>query len=431
MIFTAVLFVRPQDLFTPLRALHLAELAAIFALGALVTNRLGRGLPVTRITTELAGVLALGVIILATAPFSIWMGGSIATFTVLFAKVLLIFVLMVNTLTSPKRIEQFTLVIVIATGYIAGRAVLDYARGVNLVEGGRVRGAVGGMFKNPNDLALNMVSILPLAVLLFTRPLSPALRGLAGLCGVLIFGTIVASHSRAGFIGLAAMAVVMGAGLVRRRPGLMFGALLAGALALPLLPSSYWERLASITDPSKDQTGSREARRILLQESFDTFVTYPLTGVGAGQFKNHNPEGRQEAWRESHNSLLQVAAELGVSGLLVFGFLVARALYAPVQTRRILRRQAPPRRTSRRPAIGPSLPPDEHEMLSMHAAALSASVVGWFACALFASVAYHWTFYYLLALAAAPREYLVARLAARRPVRQGSAIGMAAIGARA
>ena len=59
--------------------------------------------------------------------------------------------------------------------------------------------------------------------------------------------------------------------------------------------------MASITDNELDQTGSREARSILLKESFDAFVAHPLTGVGAGQFKNYNPEERQEAWRESHN----------------------------------------------------------------------------------------------------------------------------------
>jgi hypothetical protein len=45
-------------------------------------------------------------------------------------------------------------------------------------------------------------------------------------------------------------------------------------------------------------------------------------------------------------------------------------------------------------------------------------VVGWLVCALFASVAYNWTFYYLLALSATPRDALLARFprpsAARR-----------------
>jgi hypothetical protein len=56
----------------------------------------------------------------------------------------------------------------------------------------------------------------------------------------------------------------------------------------------------------------------------------------------------------------------------------------------------------------------EAEFLDAHSAAMAASVAGWFVCALFASVAYNWTFYYLLALAAAPRYILLDRLASRR-----------------
>jgi len=35
---------------------------------------------------------------------------------------------------------------------------------------------------------------------------------------------------------------------------------------------------------------------------------------------------------------------------------------------------------------------------------MSAGLIGWFVCAMFASVAYNWTFYYLLALIVAARD---------------------------
>src|SRR5262245_40514055 len=102
--FTALLFFRPQDQLPVLNPLHLAELSALVALAAMVFGRVGRGLTVTRITPELIGVVGLGVLILATAPFSIWMGGAVHTFTDIYVKIMLIFVLMLNTLTTPKRI---------------------------------------------------------------------------------------------------------------------------------------------------------------------------------------------------------------------------------------------------------------------------------------------------------------------------------------
>ena len=38
MVFTGLLFFRPQDLITPLRALHLAEISAVLALGSLIAG---------------------------------------------------------------------------------------------------------------------------------------------------------------------------------------------------------------------------------------------------------------------------------------------------------------------------------------------------------------------------------------------------------
>jgi O-antigen ligase len=428
MIFTALLFFRPQNEIPVLRYLHLAEVAAIFGLGALGMGRLGRGLTLTRLTPELVGVLALGGVILMTAPFSIWMGGAVGTFTDLYVKVLLIFLLMVNTLQTPKRIEQFTWLMVIATGYIAFRAVFDYARGINLIENGRVQGAVGGMFQNPNDLALNLVAVLPLSAGLALHS-KTAFRRMAALgCALLMIAAIIASHSRSGTVGLAVMTVFLGVVFVRRRPGLVFAGILLFALALPLAPASYWNRIASITDASQDETGSREARRILLREAWNAFVAHPITGVGAGQFKNYKPEGRTEAWRETHNVLLQVASELGIIGLGVFMFLIVRGAAAGRQTRRLLRRArgAPGSRAGGEPTAA-VVTKEESDYFELHAGAMAAALAGWFVCALFASVAYHWTFYYLLALAVAPREVLIDRLSTATAKRRSRAAAPLAV----
>lgn len=433
MMFTGVLFFRPQDQIPGLHGLHLAELSAIGALLAMAFGRLKRGLNVSRVTPELCGVVLIGALILGTAPFSIWPGGAIATFTGLYSKIILIFMLMVNTLTSRKRVEQFVWLIVVASGYIAFRAVLDSARGVNLVENDRVKGAIGGMFRNPNDLALNMVAVMPFAATLALRGIANWRRAAAGLCVVLMAGAVVASQSRSGTIGLVAMTFVFGMYLVRRKPAAAGAGVLALLLALPLVPASYWHRLSSITDESQDQTGSREARRILMRESFTAFLDHPLTGVGAGQFRNYDPDGREQPWRESHNILLQAAAELGLMGLLLLSFLIVRAGLAAAQTRRLLRRAglAPGARRGRRPDPAAAITADDAQWFDAHTAAMTAALAGWFLCAMFASVAYNWTFYYLLALATVPRAILEDRLALPRRARALHEAGSALQGARA
>ena len=417
LIFTGVLFLRPQDLIPPLQALHLAELSAMAGLVALFTGRMARRQTLTRMTPEFAGVLGLGVVILATAPFSIWFGGAVSVFTDLYLKVALVYLLAVNVIISPRRIERLTWLLILAMGYIGFRAVLDYVRGANLIaRGSRVQGAVGGLMQNPNDLALHMVVFMPLAAFMALRPGPPIRRLIAAGAGFAMMGAVVASGSRGGFIGLVVMLVVLAAFAARQRPAMVVAAALAVMCALPVLPASYWRRISSITDSSKDDYQSSEARKRLFGESFDAFVENPLTGVGAGQFKDYKPEKRVEAWHETHNIWLQVAAELGIFGLAVFTFLMGRAFTGVWQTRRLLARvraaAAAAKRPSarRKPIVAPVISDEDAQFLDAHSAAMAASLVGFFVCSFFSSVAYNWTFYYLLILAVAPRDILRERL---------------------
>jgi O-antigen ligase len=397
--FTFVLFFRPQDQLPLLTPFHLAELTAIFALSAMFMERLRRGQTIVPITPEFIGVAALGVLMAATIPFSIWPGGAFSTFSDVFLKIVAIFVLMVHALRSPKRIERMTWIILLACGYLAGRAILDYARGVNLVEGGRVQGSIGGIFRNPNDLALNLVSYLPIAIFAMIEPGSIPKRVWGAVIALLMIGAVICTQSRSGSIGLVIVLAICALYALLRRPALVLTAVLVTAAAVPFIPDSYFERMASITDDSKDASGSREARKILMREAWQTFLAHPVVGVGAGQFKNYNPPEREETWRETHNALLQLATDLGVLGPIIMLFLVARGLIAVREARRILTGAVKAGAlSSRDPAV---------HWMKAHLSAMSAGIVGWFICAQFASVAYNWTFYYLLALAAAPSQVLI------------------------
>jgi O-antigen ligase len=412
--FTALLFFRPQDQIPGLHMLHLAELTALAGLAAMAVRRLNAGLPVARITPEVAGVVALGAIILLTSPFSIWPGGSVHVFTDIYIKVILIFALMVSTLTTPRRLRQLTWLMVLASAYIALRANIDYLRGVNLVEGNRIRGAVGGMFENPNDLALNMATFMAPALFMVLYERRGSRRLLAAAAAGLMFATIVFTKSRSGFLGLAAMLLVAAYFTLRARPGAVVAGLLALLLAVPMLPQSFWTRMNSIVVAQEDPTGSREARIHLFQEGMRVFAQNPITGIGAGQFKNYTEPGRQEKWRVTHDVWLQVAAELGLLGLLTFAFLVMRGFSACVATLRALR----PRR--RKVGVGPRAPapqedagldPAARRMVELSAQAMLAAFAAWFVCAIFASVAFNWTLYYILALAVSGRDIAVAHRA--------------------
>jgi O-antigen ligase len=396
--FTAVLLLRPQDHLAALEPLHLAEICALIGIGPMILHRLRHRLPGFRVNVETVALIVFGAVMLATAPFSIWPGGAFDEITNSYLKVVIVFVLMMNVLTTTERLERLTWIIVICTGVIAGLSVLNYVRGLNLVEGGRLAGPVGGIFGNPNDLAMNMTSFLPAAIVIALSGRQPAGKRLVALLvAMLMVATIIFTKSRGGALGIVAAlgAIALLGRWMRRGVGTI--TLVAVLVATPFLPDAFWARMVSIVDEESDKqfTGSREARRTVMQEGIEAFLEHPVTGVGVGQFKNYNPP---ERWLETHNVLIQVAAETGFFGLLAFSFLLIAAATATITTQRRVRYAL------RRGAVRDEDRDDDARALGEHMLGLSAGLIGWFVCAMFASVAYNWTFYYLLALVVAARE---------------------------
>jgi putative inorganic carbon (HCO3(-)) transporter len=399
--FTAVLLLRPQDHLAALEPLHLAEICALVGIGPMLLVRFGQRGPGFRINVETMALIVFAGVMLATAPFSIWPGGVISEVMNTYLKIVIVFVLMMNVLTTTERLERLMWLIVVCTGIIAALSVWNYVRGVNLVEGGRLAGPVGGIFGNPNDLAMNMTSLLPAAIVIALSGRQPAGKRLVALLtAALMVATIIFTQSRGGALGIvAALGAIAVLGRWMRR-GVGTITIVAVLVATPFLSDSFWARMVSIVDEESDKqfTGSREARRLVMLEGIDAFLEHPLTGVGVGQFKNYNPSERKERWRETHNVLIQVAAETGFFGLLAFSFLIIAAAAAAISTQRRVRRAL------RRGATRDEERDDEARALGEHTLGLSAGLIGWFVCAMFLSIAYNWTFYYLLALVVAARE---------------------------
>jgi O-antigen ligase len=407
--FTAVLFFRPQDHVPALTQLHLAELTAIAGLAAMAARRMASGQPIAKINPEVVGVLALGAVIIFTTPFSFWPGGSLALFSDVYVKIILIFALMMSTITTPRRLSQMTWLIILICGYLSLRGIYDFMRGVNLMEGDRLRGAVGGFMENPNDLAMNLIVFMAPALIIVFQDNRFFRRLVAAAIVLAMAVAIVLTKSRAGFIGLGAMSLVVIYYALRQRPAIVFALILGALIATPMMPDAFWNRMASITNPAEDPTGSRQQRIQLFKQGLEVFAENPLTGIGAGQFVNYDGDMMVARWRATHNVWLQVAAELGIFGLCAFGFLVWRAFSSCFAARRAIRGP-----TKKNPETT-TLTAQERKIIDMNAKGMLAGLVGWFVCALFASVAFNWTFYFVFALAVAGRDIARGRRAVPEP----------------
>ena len=155
--------------------------------------------------------------------------------------------------------------------------------------------------------------------------------------------------------------------------------------------------MISIFIPSLDPVGSSDARQELLTRSLLVTARNPW-GIGIGNFPIVATQNHQ-----THNAFTQVSSELGILG-----------------SRRIhdLYDLAIPTAASHR-ADGSSTPTISTGFTSSRSG-LQASIVGYWVSSFFASVAYNWFIYYLLAYAVAFRRIYTSRTMSTRGAGSGA-----------
>jgi O-antigen ligase len=190
---------------------------------------------------------------------------------------------------------------------------------------GRLSGVSGGIFENPNDLAINIGINFPFAFAFFLRARGLRKAFWGGAMLIMLYGVML-TYSRSGFLALAlaAMIALWEFGIKGRRFYLIFAAVLLLIGAVAFAPENYSERLQSIfigrISGSNDR-GSAEARTALLKYSIQEMLEHPLVGVGPGNFQVVNG-----VWRVAHNTYSEMGAEAGIPALILF-FLVLGAAY--------------------------------------------------------------------------------------------------------
>ncbi|HVR69209.1 MAG TPA: O-antigen ligase family protein, partial [Vicinamibacteria bacterium] len=329
MVFTCVLLVAPQTFVPGLSALRVALLTVVVAVAGYVHHQLSRGRPLNIWPREMKLTLWLVAWAFLTIPLSMWPGGSWALLTDLYLKTLVIFWLLTNTVNTPTRLRQVAWGLTLMTVPAALSGVKNYASGVYMQYGaGRIRGYdAGPMTGNPNDLALTLNLVLPLTVALLFLTKRPLWRAL--LVGIIMLDliAIVLTFSRGGFLTLALSAGIV-LWRITRRVGPKYAFMAVGLLLVlaPLVPSSYYARLATITDVESDDTKSSEVRQQDIVVAMGYIARHPLVGSGIGNNTLALNNERGASWAAVHNSYLQVGMELGLPGLALYVALVVSTL---------------------------------------------------------------------------------------------------------
>ena len=198
-----------------------------------------------------------------------------------------------------------------------------------------------GPVNEPNRFAQIMIVLLPLAAYLYRRSRSPLQRlSIAGMSMLILVG-IALTLSRGAIVALAFM---VGALVYLKwfRGGWVLLAVGLAVLVVPLITPFYLDRVNSLAnvvylfdhDDGAPQTdGAMRGRATEMLAALNVFRDHPILGVGPGQFApfyvlpySENPDIKfrdLRGARRAHTLYLELAAENGLVGLLVFMTIVA------------------------------------------------------------------------------------------------------------
>jgi O-antigen ligase len=401
LVFTTLLYLRPHEMFAQTFGnLQLVRIVAIITLVGYLIQRLLNSRPSASVPIEMKMIGVIFMLGMLFTPIASAPQDSIDVLLDLFIKVVAIFVLMINVINTRARLRAIMALVVMCGTVLAILAIKSYLTGdfkmivknEGFVVGMRIFGPVGGIVGNPNDLAISLDLLLPLAVALAltTRGL---MRAFYLACGVVLVGGVVVTFSRGGFLGLMAMGGVLLWKVGRRNRAVTTLAFIfmLGVFTLAM-PGGYAGRISSIFNMGQDPTGSSQARRDLLERAAVVAFYHPFVGVGMGNYHIYSI-GEQV----SHNSYLEVAAELGLVGLAAYLVLI----FAPLRSLRKIERETetqdlpPPLRNFNTPRD------KEIHYLSI---ALQAVLMAYIVCSFFGSIQYQWFLYYPVAYAIALRR---------------------------
>jgi O-antigen ligase len=382
-LFTVILYARPAEFYPSALTASIALLVGIATLGFFIPTQLSLEGTLTGRPREVNLVLLFCLTGLLSIPFAINREEAWVEFSSTFIRCIVIFVVIINVVRTEARLKGLIFLAIAAGIWLSVEAINDYRLGLMTVEGYRAAGRGTGIFGNTNDMALHLVTILPISVALLLGSKGAVRKFLHGACAALMIAAIVLSYSRGAFIGMLVVVLFIAWKLGRqRRLEIIFAVLGFAGLIVVLAPDKYGSRLLSIFIPSLDAEGSADSRRGELFRSIYVALRHPLLGIGMG---NYQPEMSYKGL-VTHNSYTQVAAEMGMTALACYVMFVVTPLKNLGQ---IARETFETRRDSR---------------FYYLALGLQASLIAYLISSFFLSVAYVWYVYYLVGYAVCLRR---------------------------
>jgi hypothetical protein len=328
---TAILFLRPAELFPELTGLPIYEalmLACLVLAGIEIPHHFSwRSLVRQPISLCLIGMF--GAIVLSHAQH-LYLGG-VAESTEIFFKTAIYYAMLIAIVNSPRRLDAYLLNLMVSMSLMCCLCLLDFweifdfegivhlqdLRGHD-DEGqplfvSRMRGL--GIFQDPNDLSMAIVAAGALCLYQLTNRTFSWFRFAWIVPIILLTAALIETKSRGGLLAAGCAALMLSQFVLGPRIGVILA--LSGAIALPILAGRSGEI-------DSEDGGTALERIEMWREGFHALKSPDFFfGIGQGMYA-------EVADLVAHNSFVHAFVELGaVGGTCFFGcfFFAAVQLY--------------------------------------------------------------------------------------------------------
>jgi putative inorganic carbon (HCO3(-)) transporter len=325
---------RVHQLFPVLELLHVAVMTGLLAISLLLFDardeRQSRSLLVP--TTRLLAALVFWMMV--SIPNALNVSNSFDLVVNNFVKTALMLLVIAASVRSLRDVERLAFV------YLTGAVLYSTVVMTRFDLGGGDAWRLGHLYYyDANDYATFTVTALPLGIHFVHAGRTRRIRlfALAGLVP-LILG-FVWSGSRGGFIALAAVVgfIVLRFSAIPVRWRLSATAFVLVTLLLTA-SDQYWQQMSTITSDTDYNHTSETGRLQIWTRGVGYMFDNPMLGVGPGNFGTAegtlSPLAERQMWgigvrwNAPHNSFVQIAAELGIPGLVLYIAVIVSAFRA-------------------------------------------------------------------------------------------------------
>lgn len=327
-VYVATAVGRIHELFPVLGYLKPALVATALGLGLYALQQRGPrsvGRLRSAATTCLLGLLLWGAL---SVPGALNQGIAFQSWTY-YGQTVLLALLVAGSVRNPRDVERLTLVYFSVTVVYTAVVLSRFQLGADNWRLSRL------YYYDANDFATLIVTAMPFGLYfaLSRRRVALRLLALAGL-GFLAIG-LIRSGSRGGFLAFLAVVtfVLLRLTTIPARTRLA-GLVLIVAITFGAASDQYWAQMQTIISPKRDYNVTSEEGRVRIWERGIGYMTgNPMFGVGLRNFQvaegtissqaRRAERGLGVRWGAAHNTFVQIGAELGVPGLLLFLALLA------------------------------------------------------------------------------------------------------------